>query len=61
LYPPYTHAIYGLTLEPTTHVRNTTGITYNWSPPLFEPYQATGTNAAYAGYRWKILSWRELP
>jgi hypothetical protein len=54
------HNIYGLPLEPTFHLRNTTGIKYLWTTPLFTPYNGTGGNAPYAGYRWKIISWRQV-
>jgi len=51
---------YGLGIEPTFHLRNTTGITYRWSPPLFTPYPGTGSNTTFAGYRWQLVSWREI-
>ncbi len=51
---------YGLKLEPAFHLRNTSGIKYLWNGPLFTPYNGTGGNAPYAGFRWKVLSWREL-
>jgi hypothetical protein len=54
------HSRYGLTLEPTFHVRPQPGIRYRWSPPLFEPYTGTADNGKHAGYRWKVLSWREI-
>lgn len=57
----YPHIVYGLPLEPTFHLRNTTGIHYRWSPPLFRPFSGTGDAAAYSGYRWRIVSWRYLP
>ena len=59
---PYTHQTYGLNLEPTFHVTHIAGTTsYRWSPPLFTAYQASGTNADYAGFRWKVLTWKEQP
>lgn len=51
----------GLSLEPTFTARSTTNIKYRWSPPLFEAYQSNDPSATpYTGYRWKVLSWREL-
>lgn len=51
----------GLPLEPTFHARSTPSIYYLWSPPLFQPYQTTdSTGSTFAGYRWKVISWREL-
>ena len=59
---PYTHQTYGLNLEPTFHITHIAGTTsYRWSPPLFTSYQATGTNADYAGFRWKVVNWKEQP
>ncbi|HVV99189.1 MAG TPA: hypothetical protein VHB77_02545, partial [Planctomycetaceae bacterium] len=59
--PPYTQWIYGLNLEPTFNLRNPSTTTFLWQPPLFQSYQATGTNAPYAGYRWRVLSVQEQP
>jgi len=53
-------SMYGLGLEPTFHLRNTSGISYRWSPPLFTAYPGTATDTTFAGYRWKVLSWREI-
>ena len=50
----------GLKIEPNFHLRNTSGIQYLWNGPLFTPYNGTGGDAPYAGFRWKVLSWREL-
>lgn len=52
---------YGLKLEPTFHLRHAGLQAYRWSPPLFTAYQGTGADAEFAGYRWKVISWRELP
>jgi len=60
-YSPYTHTTYGLSLEPTFHLSHPGEVHYRFEPPLFAPYQGTGNLAGYAGYRWKLLSWRELP
>lgn len=57
----YPHTTYGLPLEPTFHARNTTGIHYLWSPPLFRSYAGTGDEEQYAGYRWRVVSWRHVP
>jgi len=54
------HATYGLPLEPTVHLSNPSGVKYLWSAPLFAPYNGTGPDAQYAGYRWKVISWREV-
>ncbi len=51
---------YGLPMGPTFHLRNTSGIKYLWTTPMFTPYNGTGPNAPYAGYRWKIISWRQV-
>lgn len=51
---------FGLTLEPTFHLRHTGDVFYRWSPPLFEAYYGTADNSKHAGYRWKVLSWREI-
>jgi len=56
----YPLSVYGLGLEPTFHLKNTTGITYLWSPPLFTPYAGTGSDTTLAGYRWQVISWREV-
>ncbi|MBI5759839.1 MAG: hypothetical protein HZA46_15075 [Planctomycetales bacterium] len=57
----YSHLLrYGLTVEPTLHVRPISRVSYRWSPPLFEPYKGTADNGKHAGYRWKVLSWREI-
>ncbi len=51
---------YGLQLEPTFHLRNTNGIAYQWSPPLFRAFAASGDDEQFAGYRWQIISWRQV-
>jgi hypothetical protein len=57
----YSHLLrYGLSVEPTLHVRPISRVSYRWSPPLFEPYKGTADNGKHAGYRWKVLSWREI-
>lgn len=58
---PFPYSQVGLSLEPTFHARPTPGTYYLWSPPLFQPYQSSDTSLAnYTGYRWKVLSWREV-
>ncbi len=52
---PYQTATYGLQLEPTFSIRPTAGVSYRANPPLFTPYASTGSDAAAAGYRWKIV------
>lgn len=32
-----------------------------WAPPLFRPFSGSDTRDARAGYRWQIVSWREVP
>ncbi len=50
----------GLPLEPTFHLRPTTGVKYLSTGPLFRPFVGTtATDSAYSGYRWKIIDWRE--
>ncbi|MEX0702658.1 MAG: hypothetical protein WD069_11230 [Planctomycetales bacterium] len=56
---PYTS--YGLPLDPTFHLEYAGGDRYRWSPPLFRPWTGTQSLAVHSGYRWKVLSWRELP
>lgn len=58
-FPTY-YSQYGLTLEPTLHVRNAGNRSYRWTPPLFDMYTGTPDNGRQAGYRWKVLSWREV-
>lgn len=55
---PYTQV--GLPLEPTFHVRPTTGVKHLSTSPLFRPFVgSTTTEAVASGYRWKIVDWRE--
>jgi hypothetical protein len=57
---PYSE--YGLGLEPTFHVRHSPAdVNFRWSPPLFQAFSGTATDTAEAGYRWEVVSWRELP
>jgi hypothetical protein len=51
---------YGMTLLPTFHVKHSGGTKYQWKPTLFEPYDGTGPDAEFAGYRWEVISWKEL-
>jgi Tfp pilus assembly protein PilX len=51
---------YGLTVEPTFGVTRPSGISYRWAAPLFTAYNGTGSDAPYAGYRWKVTSWKEV-
>ncbi len=52
---------YGLTIEPTFFVHWDARHFYRWSPPLFRPFNSNDVNAEQSGYRWEILSWREMP
>jgi hypothetical protein len=57
----YPYSTYGLGLEPTFHVRPTTGVNYLWSSPNFRPFDTVDANEEeFAGYRWNIVSWREV-
>lgn len=50
----------GLPLEPTFHLRPMPGPTRLFNGPLFRPYSTSSTStAAYSGYRWKVIDWRE--
>ena len=57
-WPPLTTT--GLPLEPTFHLRPTTGVKHLSTGPLFRPFVGSTTSeSAYSGYRWKIIDWRE--
>ena len=56
----YPYSQYGITLEPTFHLRHPHNAHYQWSPPLFRPYPGTSSDPEQAGYRWEVLSWREV-
>ena len=50
----------GLPLEPTFHLRPTSGVKHLSTGPLFRPFVGTTTaDSAYSGYRWKVIDWRE--
>jgi len=50
----------GLPLEPTFHLRPTSGVKHLSTSPLFHPFVGTTTtDSAYSGYRWKVIDWRE--
>lgn len=53
-------ANYGLSLEPTFHLRNTKDIHHRWAPPLFKPFPGTVRDDPLSGFRWKLISWREI-
>lgn len=55
---PYT--TYALSLEATFQVSYQGGAKFQFAPPLFSAYAGTGSNAPYAGYRWEVISWREV-
>lgn len=58
-YIPWRTAIYGLQLEPTFSIQPMPNVGYLAKPPLFKPYTTSGSDSAAAGYRWKIVDWRE--
>ncbi|MBW3540249.1 MAG: hypothetical protein KY476_08260 [Planctomycetes bacterium] len=51
---------HGLTLEPTFHVQRPANVRYRFSPPVFAAFD-DDDRPADGGYRWEVLSWRELP
>ena len=54
------YTTYGLPLEPTFHLRPTSGVKYLSTGPIFRPFVGTTTtDSAFSGYRWKIIDWRE--
>jgi len=50
---------FGLSIEPTFHVKHEGGTEFQWKPQLFEKYDGTGPDAEFAGYRWEVISWRD--
>ncbi|MEO1996767.1 MAG: hypothetical protein ABGZ17_15995 [Planctomycetaceae bacterium] len=56
---PYTQ--FGLDLEPTVHLRSTPQIAHHVQTPLFRPFPGLKKNDPLAGYRWQVVSWREIP
>lgn len=60
VFYPYSYSQYGMTLEPTFQIRKGSGTFYRWSPTLFEQYSDSGAGAAHSGYRWQLVSWREI-
>ncbi|WP_339730385.1 hypothetical protein [uncultured Gimesia sp.] len=55
------YQLYGLDLEPTLHIQHLTDQEYRWEPPLFQPYDGGDANPEYAGYRWSLIDWKEIP
>jgi hypothetical protein len=49
---------YGLPFEPTVRVDRPSNVSYGCEPPLFRPDPSAET--AGGGYRWAVLSWREV-
>ena len=52
--------VHGLKLEPTFHLRNTKDVHHHWSPPLFAPFAGSTVDDSHSGFRWKVVSWREI-
>lgn len=66
-------AKYGLSLEPTFHLRRPHDVHFRWAPPLIGPAPAETTNRMLfatttttkldedsGGYRWGVIYWREV-
>jgi len=51
---------YGLPLEPTVHIGKTLDVSHRLTPPLFAAFDDDSV-PAFGGYRWKVISWRDLP
>ena len=49
-----------LTLEPTFEVSRPVEVRHRWQPPLFEAFVGGDADAEFSGYRWDVVSWREL-
>jgi len=58
-HAPYNQA--GLDLESTVHLRATPQIAHHSQAPLFRPFPGVDQTDQRAGYRWNVVSWRELP
>ena len=56
----YPNNTYGLTLEPTFEVSRPAEVRHRWEPPLFEAFVGGDADAEFSGYRWDVVSWREL-
>lgn len=52
---------HGLRLQPTVRLQRLRDVSSQWSPPLFRAYEGEGPEDDLAGYRWQVVSWRELP
>jgi hypothetical protein len=50
---------FGLSIEPTFHVKHGGETKFQWKPQMFEKYDGTGPDAEFAGYRWEVISWRD--
>ncbi|QDV54043.1 hypothetical protein [Gimesia fumaroli] len=55
------YQFFGLDLEPTLHIQHLKDQEYRWEPPLFQPYDGGDANSEYAGYRWSLIDWKEIP
>ncbi|WP_145223064.1 hypothetical protein [Gimesia alba] len=55
------YQLYGLNLEPTLHIQHLKDQEYRWEPPLFQPYDDGDADSEYAGYRWSLIDWKEIP
>lgn len=56
---PLQTMIYGLQLEPTFSIQPAVSQNSLVAAPLFTPYVSSGADQATAGYRWKVIDWRE--
>ncbi|NOX56092.1 MAG: hypothetical protein GXP27_16950, partial [Planctomycetes bacterium] len=54
------YSTYGLTVEPTFHLRRMKRVYYRWSPPVFRAFADARRHPDQSGYRWEVLSWREM-
>jgi len=53
---------YGLDVNDVVlHLSRPANRTFRWSPPLFTAYQGTTQTDTNAGYRWQVVSWRQVP
>ncbi|MCA9094205.1 MAG: hypothetical protein KDA68_12000 [Planctomycetaceae bacterium] len=57
---PYSYSQYGITLEPTCTIRKDKSTYFRLSPTMLEPYSDSGSGSAHSGFRWQVLSWREI-
>lgn len=51
----------GLPLDPTFHLQYAGEKKFRWSPPLFRAWNSTTEHVPHSGYRWTVVSWREVP